>query len=314
MTKNGSVIGYKYDDSGIRISKTVNNVTTAYTTIDGRITSQSDGTNSLYFRYDRNNELFGVNINGTEYIYLKNMQGDIEGILDMAGSLVVSYAYDAWGKVLSVTGTLADTIGQLNPMRYRGYYLDSETGYYYLQSRYYNPDWCRFINADKPTILSMVSRIVSANLFSYCTNNPIINTDSNGYWAQNYYGFKLTSDGFNVYMNSKFLSRAFCISYATDVIKRYGSWYWWGKGYKKMDLTRIAAELFAHAIGYYVGKGLNHVNRSWGTGLINSGRYIQVNRSDHRTWQFYAIWYGVSAIKWNRYVRAIVPYWLCVIL
>ena len=133
-------------------------------------------------RYDRNNELFGVNINGTEYIYLKNMQGDIEGILDMAGSLMVSYAYDAWGRVLSVTGTLADTIGQLNPMRYRGYYLDSETGYYYLQSRYYNPDWCRFINADEPSILPLnYGSVIGANLFAYCENNPVMHIDPNGH-------------------------------------------------------------------------------------------------------------------------------------
>lgn len=71
MSNDNSIIDYKYDDSGIRISKTINNVTTNYTTVDGRITSQNDGTNLLYFRYDHNNELVGFNLNGTEYLYLK---------------------------------------------------------------------------------------------------------------------------------------------------------------------------------------------------------------------------------------------------
>lgn len=183
MSKDGSVIDYKYDDNGIRISKTVNNVITNYTTVDGRITSQNDGTNLIYFRYDHNNELVGFNLNGTEYIYLKNLQGDIEGILNMSGELVVSYAYDAWGKVLYTSGTLADTVGAINPMRYRDYYLDSETGYYYLQSRYYDPNICRFINADEPSIIALsFGNIVGANLFAYCNNNPIMNIDPTGHW------------------------------------------------------------------------------------------------------------------------------------
>ena len=80
------------------------------------------------------------NLNGTEYYYLRNLQEDIVGIVDAAGSLVVEYTYDAWGKLLSITGSLADTVGVLNPLRYRGYYYDTETGLYYLQIRYYNPE------------------------------------------------------------------------------------------------------------------------------------------------------------------------------
>ncbi len=181
MSDGTNTYSYKYDDNGIRTEKTINGTTTYYTTVDGRITGQYDGTNTIYFRYDSNNSLIGFNLNGTEYIYLKNIQGDIEGILDLNGDLVVQYTYDAWGKLLSVTGSLADTIGEINPMRYRGYYYDNETGYYYLQSRYYNPDICRFINADEACLIVLnIKNHGGVNLFVYCNNDPINSIDPTG--------------------------------------------------------------------------------------------------------------------------------------
>ena len=97
------------------------------------------------------------------------------------GNVVVSYVYDAWGKVYSVTGSMADTLGQINPIRYRSYYYDNETGFYYLNSRYYDPDVKRFINADSQ--LSMGS-VAGTNLFAYCCNNPVNMTDSTGNWPK----------------------------------------------------------------------------------------------------------------------------------
>lgn len=186
MTNSENTFSYAYDDSGIRISKTINGITTNYTTINGRITSQSNETNDIYFRYDRNNSLVGFNLDGVEYLYMKNATGEIVGILDIDGNLVVTYTYDAWGKVLTVSGIMAETVGTINPMRYRDYYLDAETGYYYLQSRYYNPDICRFINADEPNVISLnYGNIVGANLFAYCDNNPIMNVDPSGFLTLN---------------------------------------------------------------------------------------------------------------------------------
>ncbi len=304
MTKNGSVIDYKYDDNGIRISKTVDNITTNYTTVDGRITSQKDGTHALYFRYDHNNSLVGFNLDGTEYLYLKNGQGDIEGILDTTGALVVSYTYDAWGKVLSCTGTLASTVGTINPMRYRDYYLDSETGYYYLQSRYYNPDICRFINADKPAILTMsVGKILNANLFTFCKNNPIMYIDYSGLWAEYYSGFKWTNTGFNLNVQLSFLSRSFCVSYSLDIIRLRGQWYWWGKGYKKMSSTRIAQELWFHALIYYVGSPIKSVlntvgvSWSWLNSKLNSAKYMEINNDDSRSWVFALTWWSAYTVR-----------------
>ncbi len=96
---------------------------------------------------------------------------------------MVEYSYDAWGKPLTKTGTLATTLGTLNPFRYRGYVYDEETGLYYLRSRYYNPDWGRFVNAD--SVLGKPGQLLGHNVFEYCTNSPISYYDKNGHEPEN---------------------------------------------------------------------------------------------------------------------------------
>ena len=177
---------FKYNENSLRTEKKVTQggITTIYNYIwDGeKLVSQSDGTDTLYFFYnDSEYAPDGFVLNGTDtYLYTKNLQGDITGIADENGNIVTTYTYDAWGKVLSVTGTAASTIGKANPFRYRGYYYDTETELYYLQSRYYNPEWGRFINADSTDYLGY-GGFVSYNLFAYCENNPVSYFDSNGY-------------------------------------------------------------------------------------------------------------------------------------
>ena len=92
------------------------------------------------------------------------------------GAVEASYTYDAWGKVISATGALAN----LNPFRYRGYYYDGETGLYYLQSRYYDPETGRFINADDVDYIGADGSLLSYNLFAYCKNNPVNRFDAEG--------------------------------------------------------------------------------------------------------------------------------------
>ena len=104
-------------------------------------------------------------------------------ILNASGSPVVSYTYDAWGKPLTITGSLATTLGTHNPLRYRGYVYDTETELYYLQSRYYNPDTGRFLNADAFT--STGQGFTGNNMFAYCGNNPIARKDDGGaFWFE----------------------------------------------------------------------------------------------------------------------------------
>ena len=178
MSKGNTTITYKYDDSGIRTEKKVNDKTIRYTTVEGRITSQDDGINKLYFYYDEYDSLLGFEHNGTPYLYIRNIQGDIYGITDVNGNLVVRYEYDAWGKVKEIIGN--QTLGQLNPMRYRGYYYDEETGLYYLQSRYYDASVRRFINADDMKYIGNSGSYISYNLYAYCENSPVYMVDNYG--------------------------------------------------------------------------------------------------------------------------------------
>ena len=128
------------------------------------------------YYYDESGNVFGFKRGDSEYYYIRNGQGDIIGILDSSGIQIVSYVYDSWGKLVSISGSQAETIGEANPFRYRGYYYDTETGLYYLQSRYYDPEVGRFLNAD----LQLNDDTLGNNLFAYCGNNPISRTDAEG--------------------------------------------------------------------------------------------------------------------------------------
>lgn len=136
----------------------------------------------ITFGYDANGAPQYVIYGGHRYFYLTNLQGDVTGIVSMDGEIVVAYSYDAWGNPMPATGEMAATLGKDNPLRYRGYVYDEETGLYYLQSRYYNPQIGRFINADRFT--STGQDLLGYNMFAYCSNNPIICSDSEGTYAE----------------------------------------------------------------------------------------------------------------------------------
>ena len=121
-------------------------------------------------------------LNGTVYYYVLNLQGDVIALVDSTGAEVVTYTYDSWGKLIDIGGTLSGTVGVLNHLRYRGYFYDTETGLYYLQSRYYNPELGRFISGDDP-IYHEGETGAAANLYVYCNNNPVNMADPTGHFA-----------------------------------------------------------------------------------------------------------------------------------
>ena len=130
-----------------------------------------------------------MKINGARYYYEYNLQGDVIGLFNSSGARVVAYTYDPWGKLLTTTGTAATTIGAINPFRYRGYYYDAETDLYYLQSRYYDPEVGRFINADDARCLVRNSQIEKGNAYSYVFNCPVNKTDESGQFSLKFLAF-----------------------------------------------------------------------------------------------------------------------------
>jgi len=136
-----------------------------------KLIGQKTGSDVMYFNG------IGFNLNGTQYYYVKNLQKDITAVLDSNGNVVAQYEYDAWGSVISATGSLAE----INTIRYRSYYYDVETEMYYNQQRYYVPQWSRWLSADG---LAIMHKINGSNIFAYCLNNPIKWADYNGMYPQ----------------------------------------------------------------------------------------------------------------------------------
>ena len=182
MERSGESWAFTYNADGLRTKRvrTQNGASTTWEYVynGSQLVQMTKGSDTLYFAYDASGLPLTVTHGSTVYYYVTNLQGDVIGLLDSFGSSVASYTYDAWGNPLSSTGTQAGTIGALNPLRYRGYVYDSETGFYYLQSRYYDPQTGRFINADG--LLSTGQDILGNNMFSYCLNNPVNSVDSAG--------------------------------------------------------------------------------------------------------------------------------------
>ena len=131
-------------------------------------------TATLDFTYDTSGSPYSLTYNGTTYYYVVNLQGDVIRLVSGTGATVAEYEYDPYGRVISATGTMAE----VNPLRYRGYYYDAETEFYYLQSRYYDPATCRFVNAD--TYTSTGQSFLGYNMFAYCRNDPVGRVDESG--------------------------------------------------------------------------------------------------------------------------------------
>ena len=198
LSKAGTSASYKYDDSGVRTSKTVNGVTTNYYRAGNLAVGEISTERGLEYILDANGGIYGIYYRslksglqcGDTYYFAYNAQGDVIGLIGSSGRQFASYSYDERGNC-TVTALMPDSQGHAvtdpehvafaNPFRYRGYYFDVESGLYYLGSRYYDPVVGRFINAD--ALLGANEDVLSYNLYAYCGNNPISRYDDGGlFW------------------------------------------------------------------------------------------------------------------------------------
>ena len=195
---NSRTVYYDYNKDGIRIKKNVSGRYTDRYILDGskvigmeRTKSGSSVKDVYHFIYDEMGNIWeavcyiGGSTTPVRYFYRTNAQGDVKQIVDSNYNVVAYYAYDAWGKLLAVLDgndnpiTDSSHFAIVNPFRYRGYIYDTETGFYYLQSRYYDPENHRFINADVYTSTDS-SDAIACNMFAYCGNNPVMRIDIDG--------------------------------------------------------------------------------------------------------------------------------------
>ena len=253
MQKAGVTAEFVYNADGLRVQKTVNGVATKYTLHGKNVVHMTSGTDELHFFYDAQNRPAVVVYNGTAYAYVKSLQGDIVAILDENGNTVVSYGYDAWGATLWCTGELAETLGKVQPFRYRGYVFDEETGLYYLRSRYYSSALTRFINQD--AIFKTKKTLFSANMYMYCYNSPTLRSDSNGFESVN---------------------ESAPLTYDRDAVIAYASVYWNNRderyyAERNNNCARFVSQAIYEGLGepyykdwhYFNKHGKEDVTRSW---------------------------------------------------
>ena len=167
---------FTYNADGLRTKRTNGDRTYQYTYLGDKLTHMSVDGHTMYFTYDASGTPLNMVYDGHKFYYVTNLQGDVVAMINSSGVEVVQYTYDAWGNV-QADGP-ATNVRYYNPLRYRGYVYDPETGLYYLQSRYYNPEMGRFVDADGFT--STGQGLLGNNMFVYCGNNPVSRKDIAG--------------------------------------------------------------------------------------------------------------------------------------
>jgi RHS repeat-associated protein len=187
ISGNGVNLTFKYNQDGWRTKKN----STEFIYSGDLLLAQMTNSGAVRFFYDHSGRAIGYSGAYGTFYYLRNAQSDVVGLYDNSGNIVANYVYDSWGKLLSTTGSAAGTAGAENPIRYRGYYYDTETGLYYCQSRYYNPEWGRWINADDQID---PDSMLGSNLYAYCENDPINKADPSGHFAIVIAGVAITAE------------------------------------------------------------------------------------------------------------------------
>ena len=178
----GGYYDYVYNDEGLRIKKTdYRGITWNYIYDGNKLIREKSINNTLDFLYDEYDNLYGfIKDNSEKYLYIRDQLQNIIGITDINGKIVVKYSYDAWGAIKSIIDTSSSGIGKLNPFRFKGYYYDNESSMYYCKTRYYVPQWGRWLSPDSIEYLNPES-VNGLNLYIYCENDPINRFDSSGH-------------------------------------------------------------------------------------------------------------------------------------
>ena len=211
---NGTSVSYKYNSDGLRSYKKVGSTVHEYEYLGDKLMYEKRGSYQFHYRYDAFGNLAGItreDASGSLYrVYvLCNSRGDVLELRNQNGTVFAKYVYDAWGNVLHVLNSAGNEItsttnlANQNPFRYRGYYYDSESGLYYVSSRYYDPVTCRFINTDELAVITAVpTAFTNKNIYAYCDNNPIVRVDIFGtFWESAFDILSLSASIIEVSLN-----------------------------------------------------------------------------------------------------------------
>ena len=276
-------ITYKYNIKGLRTRKYNSDYTYYYYYDDNNnLIAMMQGGVVAYFYYDSNNSVTAMSINDSMYYYIKNLQGDITKIVNHQGKVMVEYTYDAWGNILKEKSNVSPsyaTVKDFNPFRYRGYVYDTDTGLYYLQSRYYDPKTGRFINADDTAYVDTNSGTpLSTNMFAYCENNHINDTDPWGYLGKHWWNsvkwvsriidavLLVISVG-KTYMATRAL-KTFLKRNKNKVIRQIRGKIMslFGKTVSKAlpQIINVALTLLGTTIGELIAKAIDYADKWWG--------------------------------------------------
>ena len=204
--------------------------------------------------FARNNANESFSSEGVIYYLQTNLQGDVVAIYNKDGTKIYEYAYDAWGNIIksSQVATGGNAAHAVNPFRYRGYYFDTETGLYYLQSRYYNPEWGRFLNAD--VYVNANGDLLGYNMFAYCGNNPVSRTDDGG-----------------MFWDTVFDAVSLCFSVADVVANPANPWAWAGLAGDIVDIVPFVSGV--GEVTKAIGATIEVVNKA--DGVVDSIKVVK---------------------------------------
>ena len=221
ITKDNDTYSFTYNLTGLRTKKNCNGTNTFYYYDDSNnLIGLKKGNTTVLFYYDSNGQAYSMSVGDNTYFFVKNLQGDITKIIDENGDVKATYAYDAWGSILSENED--NSIEGLNPFRYRGYVYDTETQLYYLQSRYYDPLTGRFINADDPVYSDTSSGSpLSTNMFAYCENNPVDKIDIDGYNPKYWINKQIAASDWSIIHSPKTKILFNCYGFAIGIYSGY---------------------------------------------------------------------------------------------